>query len=267
MSSQIKQAIAHIKSGNKKAGKAILMRLLKENPANSNAWLTMSAVVSTTKMRRDCLQKAIHHDPNNKTAHKALAKLNEKYPPPTVMETAVVFEDENEDEEAWLPESFKNNPPPPPPDVETAVILENEDKDEEAWLPQSFILPPPTPPQPAVKNKFSLDNLQQENHLKTIITRRLGKYHQPKNIAKELAEKGIDYNHALKLISYVGKTKKRQIALHRMPIVLLMGIPTLLFGIIILLFSSRYFIFGLAMVVSSIVATVTTLKDILARSE
>lgn len=74
MSSQLQQAITHIKSGKKQKAQQLLQQILKNEPDNEQAWLWMSAAVPEDK-RRYCLEKALSINPNNQQTKQALAKL------------------------------------------------------------------------------------------------------------------------------------------------------------------------------------------------
>lgn len=241
MSTQLKQALAHIKSGDKQAGKKILLSLLKQDPTNSRAWLYLSAAVNTPEKKRQCLEAALEHDPNNEPARQALAKLNQKYlPPPLYEETAV----SHQDDEMWLPDSFKNVPSIPEPQIQE-----------------------PRLPQPSTTIKTEAQK-HREQMVENSIVRSLAAYRRPQEIAKDLAEKGMDYNQALGYVLYVSRKKKREIALRRMPliftlsaIIFIVGIATFLTAI-----TFRGIIVGFAMMTSSLAGVWLVVKDLIARN-
>lgn len=72
---KLNEAIAAIKSGDKKTGGSILSQLLKENPKNERAWLWLYKCVDTPEKKRYCLKKAIEINPNNQKAKEVLEKL------------------------------------------------------------------------------------------------------------------------------------------------------------------------------------------------
>ncbi len=78
---QLQNAAKAIREGDKKLGKKLLVELLKEDPTNDMAWLWMSAVIGTDKRRRECLEEALRHNPNNQTAQKELQKLKQSGQP------------------------------------------------------------------------------------------------------------------------------------------------------------------------------------------
>lgn len=240
MSVQLKQAVAHIKSGDKQAGKTILLSLLKQDPTNSRAWLYLSAVVNTPEKKRQCLEEAIEHDPDNETARKALVKLNQKYPPPPFYAEMAV----SDDEEIWLPDSFKTASLIPEPQVSS-----------------------PVQPQTATNFSIADEQKQRTRTIEASIVRSLATYRRPKDIAQGLAEKGMDYNQAMGYILYVSQKKRREIALRRMPlifslsgIIFIVGIATFLTAITI-----RGVIVGFAMITSSFAGVWLILKDLVAK--
>jgi len=80
----LQDAAKAIRAGDKKLGKKLLVELLKDDPANDMAWLWMSAVAGTDKMRRECLEEALKHNPNNHTAQKELQKLGQTGKAPVI---------------------------------------------------------------------------------------------------------------------------------------------------------------------------------------
>ncbi|HFQ93686.1 MAG TPA: hypothetical protein ENK32_06730 [Anaerolineae bacterium] len=75
MNTLMQHAVTAIKNGDKATGKALLLQLLKEDPDNDRAWVWMSAVMDSSDMRRQCLEEALKHNPNNQIARKELQKL------------------------------------------------------------------------------------------------------------------------------------------------------------------------------------------------
>lgn len=244
MSDQLKQAVAYIKAGDKKAGRTVLVSLLKQDPTNSHAWMYLSALVSTPEKKRQCLEEAIEHDPDNETARNALAKLNQKYPPPPLYaETAESYEDE----EMWLPDSFKTTSLMPEPQIQTS-----------------------SPVQPQASNNMAVTNeqKQRESVIEASIVRALAVYRRPKDIAQELAEKGMDYNQALGYVLYVSQKKRREIALRRMPLIFAISGITFVVGIgaFLTAITFRGVIFGIAMIMSSFAGVWLIMKDFIARN-
>jgi hypothetical protein len=77
---ELREAVRLIKAGERDAGGKILQSVLQRDINNERAWLWMSACVTLTEEKRECLERVIHINPNNDQAIKALAKLP---PPPT----------------------------------------------------------------------------------------------------------------------------------------------------------------------------------------
>lgn len=78
MSPELKQAVKLIKSGQKEAGKEILLQILSEDERNDTAWLWMSATVDTDELRLECLDEALRINPNNETAKRGHQKLTQR---------------------------------------------------------------------------------------------------------------------------------------------------------------------------------------------
>ena len=74
MSEELKQAIQLIKSGEKEAGKNLLIRLVKNDPKNENAWLWLSSVTNG-EQRIYCLKKVLEINPQNEKTQAYLKQL------------------------------------------------------------------------------------------------------------------------------------------------------------------------------------------------
>jgi len=75
---ELQQAIAAIKAGDKETGKRLLTEILKADRHNENAWLWMTQVVSSDSERLKCLQNVLRINPNNESAKRGLAVLQQK---------------------------------------------------------------------------------------------------------------------------------------------------------------------------------------------
>jgi tetratricopeptide (TPR) repeat protein len=71
------EALAAIEEQDNLRAKDLLTRLLKIDQNNPQYWLWMSAVVSSEKERRFCLQQVIKFDPNNSDARRGLILLGD----------------------------------------------------------------------------------------------------------------------------------------------------------------------------------------------
>jgi tetratricopeptide (TPR) repeat protein len=71
----LQEAINAIQDGDLPRARDLLTRSLKNNQANPEYWLWMSAVVATPKERIYCLQEVLHYDPQNASAKRGLDLL------------------------------------------------------------------------------------------------------------------------------------------------------------------------------------------------
>lgn len=71
----INQAINAVKAGDLTGARKLLESVLEQDPDNQNAWLWMSAAVSTDDERRHCLEQILRLDPENAQARRGLEKL------------------------------------------------------------------------------------------------------------------------------------------------------------------------------------------------
>ena len=78
MSEKLQQAIAAIKSGDERTDHQLLLDILRSDPNNENAWLWMTQAVSSDKDRLKCLHRVLAINPNNQSAQRGLAVLQQK---------------------------------------------------------------------------------------------------------------------------------------------------------------------------------------------
>lgn len=74
------QAIAAVRTGDRRKARELITRLLKVDPHNARYWLWMSSVVETPKEASYCLQEAQKYDPENGVARRGLIYLGLKKP-------------------------------------------------------------------------------------------------------------------------------------------------------------------------------------------
>ncbi len=79
---KLQQAVALIKSGDKKGGQNLLIDVVNSDPKNETAWLWLASVVSQDK-RVFCLEKVLSINPNNLQAKQYLEKLKASEQPQT----------------------------------------------------------------------------------------------------------------------------------------------------------------------------------------
>lgn len=68
----VNDAIAAIRSGDKGRGRALLTQALRLNPQNEQAWLWMTAIAETPEQQRECLERVLAINPQNKVARQGL---------------------------------------------------------------------------------------------------------------------------------------------------------------------------------------------------
>lgn len=77
MPDSIQNALTFLRNGDKVNGKKLLLEILNDDPENDQAWVLMTAVVETEELQRECLEKALDINPDNRVAKKRLAKLGQ----------------------------------------------------------------------------------------------------------------------------------------------------------------------------------------------
>ena len=75
----LQEAIEAIEKGQRARARDLLTRILRKEPARTDCWLYMSAVVETTKERTFCLENALKYDPENDTALQGLVMLGKAF--------------------------------------------------------------------------------------------------------------------------------------------------------------------------------------------
>jgi hypothetical protein len=64
----LEQAIDHVNAGELQEGRALLERVLEQDPRNDRAWVWLSGCVEDPMQRRICLQQALAVNPKNPAA-------------------------------------------------------------------------------------------------------------------------------------------------------------------------------------------------------
>jgi tetratricopeptide (TPR) repeat protein len=88
----LEEAIAHVNAGELEQGRALLERVLEQNPKNDRAWVWLSGCVQDPRQRRICLQQALNANPDNQAALDGIQVLEGKLvpasqAPPTLLES------------------------------------------------------------------------------------------------------------------------------------------------------------------------------------
>lgn len=82
MGSELEQAIARIKDGDREAGRHLLTRILKDDWHDEQAWLWLSRCLELPEQRRQCLENVLKLDPEHEIARFELAALPPAHPAP-----------------------------------------------------------------------------------------------------------------------------------------------------------------------------------------
>lgn len=72
---ELQEIIALVRDKQDEQVRDRLMAILKKDETDDTAWVWMASVAETPKLRRECLEEALKHNPRNKTALKALENM------------------------------------------------------------------------------------------------------------------------------------------------------------------------------------------------
>ena len=75
MEKTLKHVDELIKDGREDEARGILIQILKQNPADDEAWVWLASITADREKRQKCLEEALKHNPNNATAKRVLQKM------------------------------------------------------------------------------------------------------------------------------------------------------------------------------------------------
>jgi tetratricopeptide (TPR) repeat protein len=78
MKAVLEEAIVYVNAGELEEGRALLERVLEQDPRNDRAWVWLSGCVEDPMQRRICLQQALAANPNNQAAIDGMMALEGK---------------------------------------------------------------------------------------------------------------------------------------------------------------------------------------------
>ncbi len=157
-SQDILQAEQLIESGKLAEAKILLIRLIKNNPRDAQAWYLLSFVVTDSAQQQDSLRRAVNLDPSNDLARSRLAALTggpaptpsepESAPAAPIQESTAAEEPLQSEEEAAQPVESEQQPadaegqaPPaeaitPLDEPETPSEQPVEPAAQDEWIPE-----------------------------------------------------------------------------------------------------------------------------------
>jgi len=77
----LEEAVAYVNAGKFERGRALLERVLEQDPKNDRAWVWLSGCVEDPRQRRICLQQALNANPNSQAALDGMQVLEGKLVP------------------------------------------------------------------------------------------------------------------------------------------------------------------------------------------
>lgn len=126
----LKQAIAHVNTGELQEGRSLLERVLEQDPKNDRAWVWLSGCVEDPMQRRICLQQALAANPTNQAALDGMMVLEGKLirgdqVPPSLLESrlsSIGMSEQAPGAEVSPPPSPEAATVPPPALAPTEVV-------------------------------------------------------------------------------------------------------------------------------------------------
>lgn len=202
--STLQEAVALIKAGDGEGGRRILAQLLAQDPANEAAWLWMSSVVEQEEQREHCLRQVLKHNPEHALARAALdhlqkSRLREEVPQPSESQPGL---EPAEEEELSRQEVSTAKAPAPR-------------QGAEVWQP------PAAPARDPAMLKDMAD----------YVISRLGRHETLEDIVPKLCEvAGMSWSEATAFVQRVEEERRPEIAGRQRPVLLLLGVVSLLIG-------------------------------------
>ncbi len=211
----LQNAIGLIKAGDRDDGRRILAELLSQDPSNESAWLWMSSVVEQEEQRQYCLKQVLKHNPGNKVAQAALARLQGPKAKEQVLPTL---------ESAELP-ARAGQARDRPQAAESGAGVEASQGQAAVWQ-----APPPPAHDPAMMQDMA-----------AFVIDRLAKHESVNDIVPKLCEvSGMSWSEAKAFVERVEEENRREIAGRQRPILVLVGAISVLIGAYLAYNSASY---------------------------
>ena len=213
----LQDAVALIKAGDRQGGQRLLAEILAQDPANEAAWLWMSSVVEQDEQRQYCLKQILKHNPGHAVARAALTRLQE----PEAGEAA--------------PQSPGGPAEPSPAPGQAQGWQPQEARGSVRAQAPADRAPAWQSPAPPARDPAMMKDMAD------FVIEQLGKHETPDNIALKLCEvSGMSWSEVTAFIEGVEKERRPEIVSRRRPILLLVGVVTLVAGLYLGYTSASY---------------------------
>lgn len=120
----VREGKAALKAGRKDEARTLLMKAVELDPYNEDGWLWLSGIVDSPEDQRTCLENVLAINPNNQSAQRGLAILNQPPEsagaPDPIMDVGFQAAPPPAAAPPAAPPPAPSAPPSPPPAVETA---------------------------------------------------------------------------------------------------------------------------------------------------
>jgi hypothetical protein len=213
-----RQALAAAQANDLSTASLLFKQVLIRQPRHEQAWLWLSGVVQTDAERRYCLEQVLMRNPEHPAAQRGLAMLP-KVAPVSPFDQASTSEH------------------PAVPSTEHVLnVLQTPSKSAELVSREQVS----TPPAMLFEQSLARAGLTEEE-LRDHIEAELAREDHIEAVARALSERfAISWNELQPIVEEVYATRSRAIAVRRSPIVMLLGMSTLLIGIIIIVFAGSF---------------------------
>jgi len=215
--SDLQEAIALIKAGDRQGGQRMLAAILAGDPTNETAWLWMSGVVEQDEQRAYCLKQILKWNPDHSVAREALACLQEPPPehgvPPSVDDLTEFKSAAVEGEER------------PPETVRDGLGIHGSGGGA----------PVEQAPALAGRDPAMLKDMAD------FVVAQLSKHESVDNIVLKLCEvSNMSWSEAQAFVESVEEERRQEVVSRRRPVLLLVGAVTLLLGAYLTYNSATY---------------------------
>ncbi|HEU4326098.1 MAG TPA: hypothetical protein VFS21_23360 [Roseiflexaceae bacterium] len=259
------QGIQSLKAGDTQAARRLLTQALLGDLDNLQGWLWLSGAVSVPGERKYCLERVLALDPQHAAARRGLATLPADTPSVSPLPGAIApwladLPEEPQPAGQWVELSAPARPPQPeqPAAPQRPYVVSPEaagivsgttfslpsrwstPAEEMAPAPVTERIAPPEPAPVSPEAQFHAQTIAaiEQRYSKEdidLVIKLFGSHLSAEQIARKLCEEyQLGWGDAKDLVAYVETTQRRKVAARQSPLLLGLGIVTLIGGILLI---------------------------------